>query len=402
MKRAIFVLGLLCFNFAFAQNMIEFSNYINNQEIKKVKNFHYLRKNKFDNKQYLKYKNILSNEEYEIYKIIDRLLRANKLQFKNYRFAFNLDKNTINAAALNNNLIVINSSLYDCLHQNNDALAFVIAHELAHFVLLHQEETIENEYKIQKIDNELLNIEKHYQQKMQFENLSKILNQNTMINSDNLNLRTINNLKQLKNNIYLKQKELELLADSEALNMVLRAGYDIDLAQEVFDYAQNDSFYNEKTYYPLVYQRIDNIKEELSFTDKNLLALEGKNNLLNSEVLSIQKSIDKETLIINKPKNYKDYSYKTISREEKILNKAYSFYKNGDFLNSIEYFKKAYDKNPNNYIAPLFLSCCYEKLYEQNNCKKDYTMARKYIKIAKTNNPKNEDVIKQYKNLYKR
>ena len=52
MKRAIFVLGLLCFNFAFAQNMIEFSNYINNQEIKKVKNFHYLRKNKFDNKQY--------------------------------------------------------------------------------------------------------------------------------------------------------------------------------------------------------------------------------------------------------------------------------------------------------------------------------------------------------------
>ena len=98
---------------------------------------------------------------------------------------------------------------------------------------------------------------------MQFENLSKILNQNTMINSDNLNLRTINNLKQLKNNIYLKQKELELLADSEALNMVLRAGYDIDLAQEVFDYAQNDSFYNEKTYYPLVYQRIDNIKEEI-------------------------------------------------------------------------------------------------------------------------------------------
>ena len=90
MKRAIFVLGLLCFNFAFAQNTIEFSNYINNQEIKKVKNFHYLRKNKFDNKQYLKYKNILSNEEYEIYKIIDRLLRANKLQFKNYRFAFNL------------------------------------------------------------------------------------------------------------------------------------------------------------------------------------------------------------------------------------------------------------------------------------------------------------------------
>ena len=228
----------------------------------------------------------------------------------------------------------------------------------------------ENEYKIQKIDNELLNIEKHYQQKMQFENLSKILNQNTMINSDNLNLRTINNLKQLKNNIYLKQKELELLADSEALNMVLRAGYDIDLAQEVFDYAQNDSFYNEKTYYPLVYQRVDNIKEELSFTDKNLLALEGKNNLLNSEVLSIQKSIDKETLIINKPKNYKDYSYKTISREEKILNKAYSFYKNGDFLNSIEYFKKAYDKNPNNYIAPLFLSCCYEKLYEQNNNQK--------------------------------
>ena len=39
-----------------------------------------------------------------------------------------------------------------------------------------------------------------------------------------------------------------------------------------------------------------------------------------------------------------------------------------------------------------------EKLYEQNNCKKDYTMARKYIKIAKTNNPKNEDLIKQYKN----
>lgn len=368
-KFSLLISFSLIFNFNLAYSQIKDPKLIAGVEIKASSNL----KHKFNKKEYLKYKQILSKEEMDIYIITDRIIRANNLQYKNWRIGFKLDKDVINAVSLNNNLILINSSLYDCIHQNKDALAFVIAHELAHFVLSHQKMSIENDYKIKKIE----------------ENIKKI--EDLKINSKDNYIR---NLKNLANNICLMQRNLEFLADAEALNMLIQAGYNLEEALEVFEYIDEDyGFLENKNTYPMIYERIDNLKAQYEFLDVSTSILLGQNNLNSSNPLSIQKSMDKETLVINKPDNYKNYSYNLLDKNEKILNKAYSFYKKEDIDSAIKYFLLAYQNNPQNYIAPLYLSYCYENTG-------DIKSARKYIKKARSLKPRDPIIIEEYKTLY--
>ncbi|MBQ4646817.1 MAG: hypothetical protein IJB79_05675 [Candidatus Gastranaerophilales bacterium] len=367
-----FLVILLLSNSVFALNLKD-ANLINDFEYKKINTFSLKKKAYSDKKEYQKYKEKLSKEEYEIYLIADKIIRANNLQYKNWRIGFNLEKDVINAVSLNNNLILINSSLYDCLHQNKDALAYAIAHELAHFILLHQKETIENTYKIKRIEEEIkkLNSQKYS------ENYTK-------------------NLKNLINNIYLSQRKLELNSDSLALELIIKAGFNLDLALEIFDYIDEDyNFYENKNIYPLIYERKENLLAQYDILNIENLKKEGENNLFNSKTLSVQKSMDKETLVLNKPENYKDYSFVVTNKTQKLLSKAYFYYKKEDIKKAIEYFSKAHETSPNNYIAPLYLSYAYE--FEN-----DIKLAKRYIKKAKALNPKSEEVIKQYKTFYKR
>lgn len=373
MHKKITVLVLLLLNLSFCQAELKDTGLIELESHKKINSFLLKKKLHKDNREHQKCKNILSKEEYDIYQIAEKIIRANNLQYKNRRISFNIDKQTINANGINNNLILINSSLYDCLHQNKDALAFAIAHELSHFILSHQKETIENSYKIKKLEE---NIDKLNSQKI-YDNYTK-------------------NLKNLINNIYMTQRELELEADSLALELIIKAGFDYNNALEIFDYLEEDyNYYEGRNIYPLIYERKENLKYELELLNVENLIQEGINNIFSSEALSVQKSIDKETLVINKPKNYKLYSFKPQTKAQKLINKAYFYYLNEDMENAIFYFKKASDCAPNNYIAYLYLSYCYEK---NNNIK----LAKKYIKKAHSLNCKDENIMKQYKLFYKR
>ena len=366
------VLTILLSNFSLAEALKD-PKLIANIEYRKISNFSQRKKLHKNKKERQKFKEILSKEEFDVYSITDKILRANNLQYKNWRIGFILDKETINAVSLNNNLILINSSLYDCLHQNKDALAYAIAHELAHFILSHQKETIENSYKIKKIEEEIAKLNS---QKIS-ENYSKAL-------------------KNLINNIYLSQRELELKADTLALELITRAGYELDLALEIFEYIDEDyNYYEGKNFYPLIYERKDNLLSQYELLVIENLKKEGEINLFKSDILSVQKSIDKETLIINKPENYKNYSFYPTNQNQKLINKAYFYYQKQDIENAIKYFTKAHENNENNYIPPLYLSYCWEK---QNNIK----LAKKYIKKARALNPKDENILKQYKTFYKR
>lgn len=371
MLKKVLVLLLLS-NFAFCSN-IKDAGLINSAQYRKIGTFSSKKKDFADKKEHQKYKNILTKEEYDIYLILDRILRANNLQYKNWRIGFNLEKDVINAVSLNNNLILLNSSLYDCLHQNKDALAFAICHELAHFLLSHQKETIENTYKIKKLEDDI--------KKLNNQKYSEVY---------------IRNLKNLINNIYLSQRDMELESDSLALELLLRAGYDFNLSLEIFDYVDEDyNFYENKNTYPLIYERKDNLLSEYKILNVENLKQEGENNLFSSCVLSCQKSMDKETLVVNKPQNYKDYSYSPKTKFQKFLDKGYYFYLKEDMEQAIEYFLLAHETNSNNYIAPLYLSYAYEL---QGNVK----LAKKYIKKARALNSKDENVIMQYKTFYKR
>jgi len=373
MYKNLAVLVLLVLNLSFCYAQLKDAHLIQNKNYKKINSFILKKKIYKDEKRYQKYKKILTNEEYDIYKIAEKIIRANNLQYKNHRISFHVDKYSINAISSNSNLILINSSLYDCLHQNKDAIAFAIAHELSHLILSHHKETIENTYKIKKIEE---NLEKLNSQKL-YENYSK-------------------NLKNLITNIYITQRKLELEADSLALELITKAGYDYNKAIELFDYLEDDyNYFEGKNTYPLIYERKDNLKEEYEILNIKNLKLEGENNLISNSILSVQKSLDKETLIINKPDNYKDYSFNPKNKEQKFLEKAYDYYLQKDNKKAIYYFEKAQEINPNNYVSLLYLSYCHE---QENNIK----LAKKYIKKAHKLNPKEENINKQYKTFYKR
>ena len=67
------------------------------------------------------------------------MIRANKLDYINWRIAIYRDTEEPNAYSTNMNLVSISTSLYDTLKNNDDALALVIGHEMGHALLGHQQ-----------------------------------------------------------------------------------------------------------------------------------------------------------------------------------------------------------------------------------------------------------------------
>lgn len=60
---------------------------------------------------------------------------------------------------------------------------------------------------------------------------------------------------------------------------------------------------------------------------------------------------------------------------------------------AVKYFLLAYQNNPQNYIAPLYSSYCYENIG-------DIKSARHYIKKARSLKPKDRIIVEEYKALY--
>ena len=74
---------------------------------------------------------------YKVYRITEKLIRANNLDFVNWRIAVSADV-SFNAFNTETSFICINTGALDAFRDNDDALALVIGHELAHGLLGHQ------------------------------------------------------------------------------------------------------------------------------------------------------------------------------------------------------------------------------------------------------------------------
>ena len=105
-----------------------------------------------EQKQYAENKKEIDADYYNLYKILEKLIRANNLYYQSWRLMLKPETEDINASAGIANLITIYSSLYDSLYDNENALAFILAHELGHFVLGHHQETVEKISKIHELE----------------------------------------------------------------------------------------------------------------------------------------------------------------------------------------------------------------------------------------------------------
>jgi len=79
----------------------------------------------------------LGETRYVVYRIAERIIRANKLEQYPWRIYFDLKPEEINASSGSANLITLETGLADSFNNDYSALAFVISHEMSHTMLFH-------------------------------------------------------------------------------------------------------------------------------------------------------------------------------------------------------------------------------------------------------------------------
>ena len=288
---------------------------------------------------------------YKVYRVAERIIRANNLDYINWRIAVKKTQDgEFNAASSSMNYIVIYTGLYDTLSDNEDALAFVIGHEMAHQLLGHGQRTA----IISR------NLERAY---------------SAAGDSSAMKLGALINQYSANSNL----QKMEYSADTTGAILALKAGYDLNNARETL------AFINALPYVGNLYlshpnpeKRLRNFNMSRRFFPEEQWKAEGRYNIYNSNVLPCTKSSDRTSIIISRgPEKDKDSYYRPESVSEMLLRYAYKSYKNCDFKRAEKYFNKLISKNESNPAAYLYLSYTYEYLYKQTGKDKYLEKAKK-------------------------
>lgn len=312
--------------------------------------------------------NPLPVDFYNLYRITEKLIRANKLDYVNWRIAVRKTTKDYNASTTSANLIWINTALYDSLYSNPDALAYVIGHEMAHQVLGHQQQMEDRFHRHMIWINSLLIPTLGYGSLLYIAIADKMENKASRTD--------------------------EYMADALSTEFLVRAGFDPYKALEAINII-NAHPHKEtiNSTHPDPEKRIENVKETVKYLSKDLKN-EGKLNVYNSEVLDCKKSSDRVSMVITRPEKQKNDYYKVESPEEILKRIAYVDYKNGDMEKAIKNFKTL-AKITESYVPYLYTSYAYEYLYNETNDDKYLKKAKKYAKEANTIKPDDKNVIKQ-------
>ncbi len=376
-------------------------------QIKEVDEESYNKKMASDEVEYEKIKS-QTGDNFEIYKILERILRANKLQYQNWRIAFYMDHEDINANAGAYNLIQISSALYDSLYPDDDAIAFVISHELAHLILNHVKATNEIRYKINQLE-EKIKINKYEIRRTQ--NISDIQSAfgddigsigNLLANvSGNIAVDMLT--KNLKRE-YGLLRQMEYAADSQALVLMTKAGYNPQSCLEVMNVLSGLGGLDKELLtdtHPSDKSRTDNLNSKLYGLNKQKLQKEGRYNIYNSNVLNARATTDKKAVLIQKDINVSKTSYIPESEDSLFLIRGYINYKNKKMPQAQSNFQNAFEVNPSNYISTLYLSYINEYLYHKNNDKEYLKQAKHWINKAYKINPNEINILRQKEELSK-
>lgn len=313
---------------------------------------------------------------YNVYRIAERLIRANNLDYINWRIA--IRKTAVsNASAFDGNYIAINTGLYDSVYESEDALAFVIAHEMAHHILGHIQRTVELYKTLDYYDSLIATARKSKDDTAALNEL-------------------VAETQKLK--VYKKLRAMEYMADVEALTLITKAGYSPYKGIETLNYFNTFSKLETiESTHPSTAKRIESYNENLTVLDPNWKFV-GRENIYNSHVLNCKKSSDRVSIVISKSKTSKNF-YKVENKEEKLTRIAHIKYLRGDMKEAIKFFSLLTDENKDNYIPYVYMSYANEYVYKQTGKKRFLRRAKKSIIKAAKLNPADDNVIMQIKNL---
>ena len=317
----------------------------------------------------------------KLYRITERLIRANNLEHTNWRITLIKDSENVNAYASDSNHISIYTALYDSVCNNEDALAMVIAHEMAHNILGHQQRQAEMIVKYDKIRAAAIGSTAN----------------STNIITTSTGLVTASGALAYKKHLYNEIKMMEFMADTEGLNLLIKAGYDPNKA--IYTLKFLETMPNIKAFFethPIASERLKSAKENITLSNPDWVE-EGKVNIYNSKVLPVKRSSDNISIVISSDESIEKY-YSPESLEQKITRFAYLSYTNGNMTDAVKYFQKLSEIS-NSYISYLYLSYANEYLYKQTKDNKYQKRAQKAIEQAYLINPKDKYVKEQKENL---
>lgn len=302
---------------------------------------------------------------YNLYRISEKLIRANNLDYANWLISVRKTED-VNAYAAHINRVTIYTGLYDALYGDDDALAFVIAHEMAHLILGHQEQ-----------DTGMIK----YMNKF-----GKMHGIGSWAVYKGLELKYDKN-----------SRDREYMADAEAIILLTKAGYSPQkalAALNVLDTLQEiNTIYDS---HPKTKERIAAYKESMSLNNPDWVK-QGRENIYNSNVIPVKKSSDHVSIVISKSDKQKDF-YKVENMQTRLTRVAYMNYLNGNYSDAVKYFEKLSEITESDYVPYVYLALSNWELYCELN---DIIYKNKAIKnIAKAKDLHNSDDVNAiYKEL---
>ncbi len=308
----------------------------------------------------------------KLYRIVDRLARANNLAYMNWRIVFKAKPNEFNAFSSDTNCITLYSSVFDTFADNEDALAFIIGHEMGHAMLGHSRRKGE----MYKRSSELA--------RLSDAGIVEIISK----------VKKYSDLKEYRN--------MEYAADLEGAKILIKAGYDLDKGAEGISFlntfAQSGAEF--RSTHPLTKKRVENIAQNRKYFMEEQWKEWGLYNWYNSEPLSVMLSSDRASIVLGRDGELSQDEYYQPETFEQIYTRyAYKSYIYGEYQDAIGYLNKLIAENPDNFAAYLYASYANEYLYKSTNNVHYLEQARTFAESAKRLAPDNKYVLEQMEEL---
>ena len=310
---------------------------------------------------------------YTVYRVAEKLIRANKLDYMNWRICIKKNVDEVNAYNDGSNLVVLTTSMYDTFKNNDDALAFVIGHEMGHSLL------------------------GHYKRRNQL--YARMKREQALAQTGNAAAAVV--YAGMKRKFLIDSKNMEYAADVEGAKLALHAGYNLNSGSDVLSFlTQFDLDSDFRSDHPRTDKRLESLKENSRLFPNEWKDM-GKYNIYNSEVMPAALSSDRKSMVISAPKskyNPNQY-YAPETMNELYARLGYMYYKNGEFVKSLEYFGELFKIDNTNAPAYLYASYSAEYLYKSTNNAKYLALAKDYAAKALSLDSKNKYMKEQVDNL---
>ena len=352
----------------------------------KISEDKYNEKLKADEKKYKEYEKVLGKtaskhyktqadaiDFYKVYRVAEKLIRANKLDFINWRIEIYKDSENPNAYTTNTNYIAISTSLLDTFGDNENAMAMVIGHEMGHALLGHQTRRA-------TLGRKMIG---QYELARKGNYISAIA------------------LAGMKRKFLIDSKNMEYAADVEGAKLALHAGYNLSSGSEVMSYFSSlPSQLDFNADHPNPVKRLENLRENTKYFPIEWKEL-GEVNIYNSEPMPVRLSSDRKSMVISastEKLNANNY-YSPETMDEVYARFGYMYYVNGEFKKSLDSFEELFKLDQTNAPAYLYASYTCEYLYKNTGDSKYLNLAKEYAKKAQSLDSDNKYIKEQVESL---